>query len=297
MLASRVRVISLARQWRGPQGVRPVAGPALKAIEVERLLAWAYREELPKAAPPPPPAGVANAWAPVGRWLDELSEKVAEPNAYGVVPMRGPDLRPHPDALLVHEAVAGLDDLDLSIPDDWQPFADFGDLGEAGRMAARGALAYMADACRLRRLPRQLIVRHALLGGCPDWESEQPVLEIVRAGNGAPRWYIKRAILMATVSGGEVSTEVEVDGWCPRKRRPLTGAYQKSVLRPDPAPAAIGRAEYEVWHAALGVIAADLEGVLSGHDVRACARPARPWEADAVAGPAPRVLRDVRVAK
>ena len=293
----RDKVISLARDWRGSSGVRSVAGPALKRIDVEAFLRWVYREELPKAAPAPlAPGEMRGGWDAVAEWSKDLCLKVddgAPVNRFGVVPLGSSEVGPHTDALRAHEAVGALDDLSLSIPDDWEPFGDFGDLGEAGAQAAREALARMSDTCQLRKLPRLLVMRHALIGGCPDWESEAPVRDVVRSSTGQPRWYVRRTMLMPTVSGAEVATEIEVDGWCARKRRPIDGSYQKTILRPDPAPVAVERAEYEVWRVALDVIAADLEGALDQHEVTASQRPARPWEGEENAIAVRRVLPDL----
>lgn len=279
----RAEVVRLARDWTGPQGVRPGAPPR-RALDIEDLLRWAYREELPKAGRPlPAPALPQPGWFAVGRYAELLAD--IDLNEYGVAPLSISGDAPHDDARRVAAAVEGLAALDLDLPADWSPLADMGDLGQDGAVCCARALARLThiDADGVRRLkatPGRLVIKHAILGGCPDWRAEAPRRDFVRsAGGGHPQWFVRREIWSTDAFGRDICEEVEapvsVDE---RSRRPPVGAYRKAVLIPDPTDAAVARAEYEVWRAALDVLAADLDGALAEYAPVASRRARRPWE-------------------
>jgi hypothetical protein len=46
--------------------------------------------------------------------------------------------------------------------------------------------------------------------------------------------------------------DVEVDGFCPKRRWPLPDAYRKYTLEPDPTFAIQGRIEWEAWRRRFG---------------------------------------------
>jgi hypothetical protein len=273
------------------------AGAALKPIDIEALLRWAYCEELPKAVEREVGGGGPGAprrgWAKVESYVQLLT--VIDVNWFGVVPNLAAEGEPHDDAIAVYDAVCALDALELDVPDaaEWQPFDDLGDLGPEGVAAAGRALASMIvpgvdDKPRLKRAPRRLIEKHAILGGHPDWECEQPVRRYVRTPNGMDRWFMLTPV---TQADGTVR-DVEVDGFDGKARRPRADAYRKMELHPDPVEALICRGEYEVWRAALDVLVEDLAGVLTAHRLTPCTRAWRPWE-DGARAHEPRILADL----
>lgn len=290
----RMGVVDLARNWAGPMEAK--SKPCAKRrLDIEALLRWAYLEELPKvprlnAAP----AGFRGAWDKVAQALEELSLAGLDDNRYGVVPDFSAQSLPHADALLVHEAVERLDLCALDLPADWSPLSDLGDIdGHAGNVAG-DALAALTTVDRdgvrhLRRTPRRLVMRHALLGGCPDWQIDPPEVKFV-SEFGKAKWFVREVV---TVEGpcGPVPTEIEVDGFDHKRRIPKPDAYRKTFLEPDPTAGCVGRGEYEVWRAALDVLFEDLRGMLTDIEVMRCPRPWRPWEEPADA-PA-RVLPDL----
>lgn len=265
-----------------------------KRIEIEALLRWAYRDELPKEHELlAGPDGFGGPWGGVervGRYgtVIDVSE-----NRFGVVPDFTATTLPHPDAVRVAAVVVALDALELDLPDDWAPLADLGDLGPLGAAAvARGVAGLISTAAdgrrRLRTAPRRLIMKHAIMGGTPVWQADIPVQKVECRANGMPRWFRRQVIV--TEDG---SMEIEVDGFNAKRRMPYGDAYQKPYLDPDPVEAVIGRAEYEVWHAALAVLVEDLNDVrwsevvdgvrvervgLRDYEVIHSARPVRPWE-------------------
>lgn len=268
----------------------------MKRIDIEAILAWAYVEELPKARRDPPLIDRAPRALSAGEWIGEMGVPVDADrvNQFGVTPclsQYGGD-EPHPDAVTLAGLVDGLDQFEIDVPDGWNPFADL--IAGAGaalwpeiEAAAATALDRVAapgqgGVRRFRIGLAQLVRKHAILGGCPDWEAETPALRYVCHDNGKPRWFRLRQV---TEEGafGPIVHEHEADGFDRVAQRPFPDAYRKTRLEPDPLEAGIGRAEYEVWHAALGLLVAQCEGLMLAHAVTGPRRTLRPWEALALA--------------
>lgn len=282
MWERRQQVIRLARS-RPPGPAVRAAAPHLRPIDIEAALKWAYTVELPKTPRDPagPPAMRAG-WAAMSEWLDELSLAGRDLNRYGVAPDPMAETGPHPDAVTIHETVCALDHFILDLPEGWSPLADFPNAAaDADRLSAlaleRLCRVDPSGARKLRRAPRALIERHAIMGGCPDWRIEPFESKLVQE-NGRTKWFRRRLVWTQTVNGGEIEHEVEVDGFDHKRRIPYADAYPKTVWEPDPLPGVMARGEYEVWRAALDVLAADLDGALTTWAVRPTARPWRPWE-------------------
>lgn len=273
-----------------------------KRIGIEVFLKWAYRDELPKQqrdggdltsmAPAGYGSGMGGviAMAEVGALVDFARE-----NQWGVIPDRYARDDPHPDAIRAAMAMAGLDAWAVSLPDDWNPIADLGAVGEIGRRdSAAAALGRakvaeaLADLTRLdaegnRTLKgglRRLVMRFAVLGGAPGWEIEPPEIRDVCVGKGRPAWFRRE-----TIQGADGPCEIEVDGFDRRRRMPFPDAYRKQVLVPDPLEGIIDRGQHEVYVAALGILHAALVDKLEAFALEPPARPARPWEAEGAARP------------
>ncbi len=272
----------------------------MRRMDIEALLRWAYRDELPKAAARGGESlavGFRTGWGGVERY-GELLAVVQEPdirNRFGLVP-DGTDGEPCADAVAIHEAVERLGALVFDLPEGWDPL---GDMGGAGAFGAEGhgavaqALASLTlvDAAGhtvLRRSPARLVIRHAILGGAPEWEGERPERKVVSGANGKPRWF-RRVRQVSDGAFGPAACEVEMDGYDLKRHRPHPDAYQKFFLDPDLAPVVRARAEYEIWHAALGHLEAELADSLSARALLPWSRPARPWEGEGEA-PAARLL-------
>jgi hypothetical protein len=281
MFEKRQKLIALARAYDRRVEAKPVG--AKKPIGIEELLRWAYREELPKEQDcgGVGALGFGHAWGSLTEY-GELLTVVDDPgscNRWGVVPDRGARVEPHPDARMVAEAVLDLDQLELSLPEEWEPLGDLGDLGVLGWACVARALDRLtvigADGARaLRTTPRRLVFKHAILGGCPVWEADVPEVKLVCGANGRPKYFVRNVISMAD----GIPLEIEADGWSKKARRPVCGAYTKPYLEPDPTDAAVARGEYEIWRAALDILAEDLAGRLEAFDVMPSASPSRPWE-------------------
>ncbi len=295
----RQAVVELARGWGGP--ALRAQTPTRKRIAVDALVAWAYRRELPKASGVATgPAGFPVGWGKVSEWVEELSLAGLDDNRYGVAPDLTAQSEPHPDAVRVHEAMLRLEAefAEVELPEGWSPLADLGLSGphEARAIGQGLALAtrVLPDGRRvMRRSPRQLVFRAAILGA-PDWMIERPVERVVTEF-GRPKWFLRETttICAPAVSGGEVceTIEREVDGFDRKLRAPKPGAYQKTFLDPDPAEGVAGRAEWEIWIAALDALRSLLDG-LEAHEATPCGLPARPWEGGGVY--TGRILPDLR---
>lgn len=269
-----------------------------KKISIEALLRWAYRDELPKEPAGGGiflPAGFGGAWGGMERFGEILTVVDGGPeNRYGLVVDFTAVGEPHPDAIRVGDAVKALDNFPLNLPDEWNPIADWPDLGVEGAAAVRRAVereTYI-DGNGDRRFKvaiSRLVVRHALMNDAPVWEGERPEIKIVCGANGKPRWF-RRVQVVADPGDAELGimptyTEVEVDGYNQKRQRPYPDAYRKTYLDPDPAETILSRAEYEIWCAALDLLTVDLEDILESHEIVPSDRPARPWEGGASARP------------
>lgn len=257
----------------------------MKTIGIEAFLTWAYREELPKAEAPGSGEGaiaMGNGWDSVAQQGELMAECVSDgrPNSYGVIPLSAwYGSPPHPDAFAAHAAVCELAKVELDIPDGWAPLSCLGLTPEEADDAVRRALPRVAtrqgDVWRLRCKPAELVRRFAILGDAPCWQVEAPKRRLVTV-SGKPAWF---RMVEATTHIGRIELR-EVSGYNVRAKRPYPGAYRKTVLEPDPAFAVIERAEYEVWHAALGLLVEVLSepGLLVAHQLLPTLAPSRPWE-------------------
>lgn len=267
----------------------PIDVPVFKRrIGIEALLRWAYVDELPKAHELASftPAGFGGAWGGTERYGELMTIIDAPENEFGLAPDLTATTMPHHDAIRVHNAVCGLDALELTVPDGWNPLADLSAFDGLDQAIARA----IAQETRLdeygrrflKTTPGRLIRKHALMGGCPEWEVEPPQRHMVCSSRGKPRWF--RRTLVTTDEGDFAKgiqptyLEVEVDGLDPKLRIPYPDSYQKTYFDPDPVEAVVARAEYEVWRVALDVLAIDLEVGLDAHVVTPSIRPQRPWE-------------------
>lgn len=250
----------------------------MRSMDIERALRWAYVDELPHyKVVQRGPETFGRGWANVESYAQLLT--VIDCNAYGVVPDIASQRFPHPDAFEIGDMVDALGNLELALPDDWDPFADV--QGEARKLAMAAAVRAIrhltitdeAGRQRLRRPVQKLILRHAIMGTEPDWQGEAFEVKVERNAQGGPAWFRRE------VRGvGREACEVEIDGYNHTRKRPYVGAYQKFYLDPDAFPVAVARAEYELWHSALVFLNEEMASRLQSIRLLPLQRPARPWE-------------------
>ncbi len=295
-------------------GAARVAAPkSRRKLTVSAALKWAWSDELPKepaaGAFLPPPAS-ASAWASILRFGELGSIVDRQPNRFGCIPFDQGDW-PHPDALRIAAAVEALADCTLDVPDGWHPMPEITEADrDLGDKAVRDALHKVvmpnpAGERVFRAAPASLVVRHAILGLVPDWRMDSaPVKRFELNASGQPRWFVRREVrtVIGTHADGSDRVEIvntEVDGWSPRLRRPVAGAYRREYLDPDPVPVMVARAEYEVFRSAMALLAEDLAGALETVEIMPDDWPASPWSdspGDGEVRRQPRILPDLRAA-
>ncbi|MCC0033775.1 MAG: hypothetical protein H6887_00755 [Hoeflea sp.] len=246
----------------------------MKQIAIIQLLEWAYRHELPKAERRGGGLGAStsSSWGMVYE-LGILGTVIdASINGYGVVPAYMDEGDPHPDALLVGEAVAGLADARISIGEDWSPFPDWAD--SDGLVAACVARVRPRLATMTGQEIQAMLIARAVLGRKPDWRGDEPGRTMVMRG-GKPAWFMKQPGQDAY--GNPI--EREVDGFNYRSHRPRSGAYRKYRLTDDVAGLAIDRFRRAVWALAVRHLAQQVAGRLSSHELIAEVPTVAPWAA------------------
>lgn len=269
-----------------------------RKICIEKLLKWAYCEELPKAGSAG--SGVGPRFVSSGStWarFEELLTNVDD-NKYGVVPEFVPTDEPHADAIEVHAAVCRISDLELDLPNGWNPMPELEDMGREGEIALSAAINGLTKIGengnrQLKRPVCDLILKHAVLGGRPDGSGPVPEVRQVSGENGGPLWFRQHEHVYYDDYGNRVKTTIEVDdGWDKFRKRPKQGAYTKSYLDPDPVRTLEGRGEYEIWVAAVTALAEDLQGKLANHILESVDLPVAPWERpEILLSSKPRILR------
>lgn len=223
-------------------------GQAKIKIDIERLLTWAYRDELPKQT-----VGGLTGWERLtflGTNVDESSRETSYPVALGP---------PHPDALIVDHVVRGLEDVMFK----WRDL----------RKRLMGHLApYAAEddpACSAMRFSAEALVRHhAIMGSRPIWHLGPVSLLRIQEKNNKPR-------VQYLDDSGKL-----VNGLTSGRRY---GPMARCPLRLDPAGAEIAcaRAEYLVWRVGLIEVKQRCESWgLREHQVTGPVAAEEPWRID-----------------
>ncbi|MGR3199710.1 MAG: hypothetical protein ACU0DM_13360 [Paracoccus sp. (in: a-proteobacteria)] len=219
----------------------------------------------------------------------ELLALIDMSNHWGCVPDFSSDAEPHPDAVLVGEAVARFADAAFEACEGYDVLGDLrledgSALTDEERQDChrRGlAIARINEA----RMPAT-IARRAILGAAPDWRGYPVARKPVTNAQGGPAWF-RKAVRPAADGGPDLT--IEIDGYDRRRQRPHAGAYRRMRLTPDPVQMVVDRVEYQAWVLALAALAAELDGALADHSVTGPDRGLWPWEGEE-RRPAPRVF-------
>lgn len=228
----------------------------VRETDIEELVTWAYRFELPKREISD---DLGSKWQPISGYGELLTVIDDEPRFPAIM---GP---PHPDALTIERAVQGLAD-ELQI--DWQDHAALllGDLHPEFRPAESpiGRLVFSEVA---------LIESCARLGRGPLWDVGRPRLRRINGRNNRP------VLIGECKDAGRYS----LDARCPLQ-----------LVDPTIEQLAFKRAEYLVWRGALARVAGTLRGwLLRDHVVVGPIAPVAPWLDDRRAVPTPPPIQGV----
>ncbi|MCW4114756.1 hypothetical protein NPA31_007240 [Aurantimonas sp. MSK8Z-1] len=256
----------------------------MKPIEIEALLGWAFREELPKAETDGTGKGGGADWRELGTLID-LS------NRWDVVPdFSGGE--PHPDAIVIGRAVKALDGLAVDL-DGVDLLGDpaLADLDAAERAAAHadGLARATAPGGLLRSSLAAITVAAVTLRRAPPAPAIDGFTRRTVTRSGKPAWF---RIVERSEGEGRAPMPVEVDGYDHRRQRPHPGAYRKYELDPALGPVVAERVDYQAWRVGLDLLVEDLAGRLERWQPTRSAAPRWPWEGEAAA-PAARVLRPI----
>jgi hypothetical protein len=228
-----------------------------KSIDIEKLLQWAIRDELPKGQ-----LVSASPWDIISQF--GALGTVVQTSGYhgdGLGIVAG---EPHDDALAVADAVKAL-----------ERDAGFVDLPDV--LALFGALEPIAgDAPGLLMMatfdPQSLVLSCATQGTRPKWSFPLPTPRQMFAPSitGRPR---------AIVNGLDRGEVVELKANRKTGKYPLGMSPRSPILWHEPSVLHVAecRAEWVTWHGALNRLAVGLAGKLKAFEVAPTTLPLMPW--------------------
>ena len=231
-----------------------------KTVDVEKLLQWAFCEELPKGRPvSASPWDAITNFASLGVRVDTGGWRDGLGFVHGA---------PDPDAEKAGAAVAALArDHKLGEARVLALAEPYGGLDPLAARQTGGAPASLAA----------LTIRCAILGRRMEWDVGVPRLRAVTRDDN--QWPI-----VFGLDGEGQLTVLRADrrGRYPLDRSPRT---HLEWVEPSPAQVIEARAEYAAWHDALLCVAAALAGTLTGFDAVTVAAPPAPWHTGEAAAP------------
>lgn len=242
-----------------------------KPIDIEKLLQWAMRDELPKGRPVSADIGASIATRlrrrAFGIAAGFSASRVREIDSLGFVPGA-----PHEDAEIVADAIASLSErATIATSDDARKL-----FGEVAPIAEQCVPALMSAIFN----PRALIVMHALAGSRPRWEFDCPKPSRVFIQKKNTRGQMRAVPLVEGFDADGCLVAVAASRTARSRGIYDLHCEPRSPLRwgePDALEIGEARAEYFAWHHALGTLARDLAGRLKEYEpAPAIVRPF-PW--------------------
>jgi hypothetical protein len=219
-----------------------------RRVDIEVLLQWAFRDELPKRTMP---AFGPSYISPLSRLVSlgvsvDTSDEPGFPAALG---------EPHPDSLVIEHAVLSLEDARI----DW-PATRRSMIGPLGGLLSDNepTLKHLTIG-----LPG-LVAVHAKLKSRPRWD-QWPAPEPVIGPNGKPKVQFEN-------EHGRLVEGRKGRHYGPNARSPL-------LWFPAPREAAFVRIEYSIWWQAVDTLADHLRDALCEHEPLPPAAHPSPWMA------------------
>lgn len=246
-----------------------------KQIDIEKLLQWAMREELPKGQ-----RVAASPWDMITQFA-ALGVRVQTSgycgDGFGFTPGA-----PHEDAITVAAAMKGID-----TKATFKHLADaaplFTGLVLDGELIDARAIA--GDAMRSIMLasfdPRSIVISNATMGTRPKWKFEHPTPHQMFSQERNARGELRAIALVHGVDsdGYEIAIKKNRGRKAMREAFDLSMTPRSPINWHDPSLLHIGecRAEYVAWHHALTRLALDLAGKLKEFEPMAPVAAALPW--------------------
>lgn len=231
-----------------------------RAIDIEKLLVWAYREELSKRQFIET-LGISNSLGDASL----LGTRVGGGAPQWYAEIIGAGI--HDDALKVEQAVTDLSGMKLVLPDPTILLADMPALMNEADAALSGYRLQLDG----------LVARMAQLASSPSWQFDPPDRKIVRdPRSGAPLWFIRKK--MRCRAGDERwSEERETDGYDRTAQRPMPGAYRKYYFDPEAGAIVDPRYDWLAWALALMSLRESLAPHLVGFELDPMKKVTLPW--------------------
>lgn len=254
----------------------------MKKMDIENLLQWAIREELPKAqSKAANPAGLVSQF---GRLADLGVRIDVSRRAFDLV-----DREPHPDALAVAEAMRQLEPLVLTAQEcatlltDYVALDTFDQLGEAAGLRRFGPTANAMAGVERRAMTHLIVCAHnrETMAYLREWWPHEAPRPQQYVHHSAPDRTGRRPGAVMYGRDPHTGEPIQLDRSALRKAR-KQDLMPRSLLSwhgPSVPELLDARVDYVVWHRALTTLVARLSvpGVLSDHEVTGPAAPAEPW--------------------
>lgn len=236
-----------------------------KRIDVEKLLQWALREELPKGR-----ATTTTPWELVMRFgmLGVRVDTSGPADGFGFVPGA-----PHEDAVTICAAVRALDASARMASEDDARNLFCGALSGLGEHVLSSLMVATFDL-------RSIVISHAVMAKRPPWQFDLPTPLPMSIEYRDALGAVRERLLVHGLDQDGCLVEV-----MPGRTKKARGVYDLDQLPrsplnwSDPAPLHVGhsRAEYIAWHHALSTLAASLSGMLVDHEPLPPSALPRPW--------------------
>ncbi len=237
------------------------------AIDIEKLVQWVIRDEMPKGRPVSADIGFAIGRYPIRP--GSIARSFGRTPTTGIGFMGYVPGEPCADARRVAEAIGSLD-TEVALSDRVQALRLF---GEFANIAGDAVTAIMSSTFN----PQAIVVNNAAQGKRPNWrfDAPKPHQRFVQT-TGRPR------PLVYGIDTADDLIELKRNEGRARKRDgeyTITLSPRSPLEWCDPSPLAIAeaRVEYMAWHRAISTLALRLTGTLDAFEPMRPAVAPMPW--------------------